>query len=104
MSTSLIVERSPSGGARVVGRINVDNAAAALARGKELGLGGKADGLVDVAELQSADSVTLAVLLAWAAQAGRNGGRLTLVHASSRLRAIAHLSDAEALLGLDTPG
>ncbi|MBL0162770.1 MAG: STAS domain-containing protein [Xanthomonadales bacterium] len=102
MSTSLIVERSPSGDVRVAGRINVDNAAAALAQGKALGEGGKA-GLIDITALQSADSVTLAVLLAWAAQARRNGGRLAFVHATSRLRAIAHLSDAEALLGLDTP-
>lgn len=102
MSTALIVEKSPSGGARVAGRINVDNAAAALAQGKELGVGGKS-GLVDVADLQSADSVTLSVLLAWAAQARRNGGQLAFVNASSRLRAIAHLSDAEDLLGLDAP-
>ncbi len=103
MNTALIVEGFPSGGGRVAGRINVDNAAAALVRGSELGIGDRI-GLVDVAGLKSADSVTLAVLLAWAAQARRNGGGLAFVHASSRLRAIAHLSDAEALLGLDAPG
>lgn len=100
MNTALIVERSLSGGGRVAGRINVDNAAAALAQGKKLGVDGKS-GLVDVAELHSADSVTLAVLLAWAARAQHNGGHLAFVHASSRLRAIAHLSDAEDLLCLD---
>lgn len=103
MSTSLIVERSPSGDARVAGRIDVDNAAAALAQGKQLDAGG-GTGRIDIAALQSADSVTLAVLLAWAALARRNGGRLAFVHATSRLRAIAHLSDAEGLLGLDAPG
>ncbi len=103
MKTALIVERSPNGGGRVAGRIDVDNAAAALVQGREFGVGGKR-GLVDVADLQSADSVTLAVLLAWAAQARRNGGQLAFVRASSRLRAIAHLSDAEVMLGLDAPG
>ena len=103
MKTALIVERSPNGGGRVAGRIDVDNAAAALVQGREFGVGGK-PGLVDVADLQSADSVTLAVLLAWAAQARRNGGQLGFVHASSRLRAIAHLSDAEDLLGLGASG
>lgn len=99
MSAALIVERSP-GGARVAGRISVDNANTALAQGRALGVAGQA-GKVDVAELRSADSVTLAVLLAWAAQAQRSGGSLVFMHASSRLRAIAHLSDAESLLGLD---
>ena len=102
MNSSLIVERSPSGGGRVVGRINVDNAAVALSQGKELGVGNKTS-LVDVADLQSADSITLAVLLAWAAQARRNGSQLAFAHASTRLRAIARLSDAEALLGLESP-
>lgn len=103
MSTALIVERSPAGGGRVAGRINVDNAGAALEQGKALVVNGQVD-RVDVAELHSADSVTLAVLLAWAAHARRNGGSLAFLHASSRLRAIAHLSDAEALLGLDMAG
>lgn len=102
MSTALIVESSPGGG-RVAGRINVDNAGAALDQGKALLVAGQV-GRVDVAELHSADSVTLAVLLAWAAHARRNGGSLAFLHASSRLRAIAHLSDAEALLGLDVAG
>ncbi|MFZ1837923.1 MAG: STAS domain-containing protein, partial [Dokdonella sp.] len=70
---------------------------------KALVVGGRVD-RVDVAELHSADSVTLAVLLAWAAHARRNGGSLAFLHASSRLRAIAHLGDAEALLGLDMAG
>ena len=104
MNASLIVEKSPAGGVRVAGRITVDNAAGALEQYRELGAAGES-GRVDVADLHSADSVTLAVLLAWAARARRNGGGgLAFVHASSRLRAIAHLSDAEALLGLDTPG
>ena len=103
MKSSLIVERSPSGGVRIAGRITVDNAAGALEQARGLGSAGNS-GQVDIGELQSADSVTLAVLLAWAAQACRNGGSgAVFVHASSRLRAIAHLSDAEPLLRLDTP-
>lgn len=101
MNEILRVERSASGGSRVAGQITVGNAAVALAQGRELGTNG-VSAMIDIAELQSADSVTLAVLLAWAAQARRNGGSVAYVNISSRLRAIAHLGDAESLLGFDS--
>ena len=101
MSNSLIIELTSPGVGRVAGRIDVDNAAIALIRGSALQAGGRSLE-VDLAELHSADSVTLAVLLEWAAQARTRGNRLIFRQASSRLRAIAHLSDAEQLLGLDS--
>ena len=100
MSSLLTIELISPRAGRVVGRIDVDNAAVALSRGSVLQVDGKNID-VDLAELESADSVTLAVLLEWAAQARRRGSRLIYRQASSRLRAIAHLSDAESLLGLD---
>ncbi len=98
MSESLIIENGPAGGGRVAGRIDVDNASTALARGIALYAVGKSVN-ADLSGLDSADSVTLAVLLAWAVRARKSGGTLTFTGASSRLQAIAHLGDAEPLLG-----
>ena len=55
---------------------------------------------VDLKGLHSADSVTLAVLLDWMARARRQEGDLLFRNVPKRLRSIAHLSDAEDLLGL----
>jgi ABC-type transporter Mla MlaB component len=100
VNTSLTVEMASSSAGRVAGRIDVDNAATALARGADLFAVGKSLS-VDLSALESADSVTLAVLLAWAARARRAGGMLSFEAASSHLRSIAHLSDADGLLGFD---
>jgi phospholipid transport system transporter-binding protein len=98
VSTSLTIEMATPSTGRIEGSIDVDNAATALSRGADLFAAGKVIS-ADLSGLQSADSVTLAVLLAWAARARRAGGVLSFAGASSRLRSIAHLSDAEDLLG-----
>ncbi|MEO8011511.1 MAG: STAS domain-containing protein [Dokdonella sp.] len=81
---------------RVSGRINVDNASDALARGREFLSG--AQRRVDLSALESADSVTLSVLLAWAAPSSRRGEAVEFAGMPSRLQALAHLSDADQLL------
>ncbi len=98
MSHSPSIEIMASGYGRIVGRIDVENAPEALSRGTDLFAVGKPL-IADISELQSADSITLAVLLALAARARKSGGALSFTRASERLKAIAHLGDAEPLLG-----
>jgi anti-anti-sigma factor len=100
VSTRFAVDRLADRGFRVGGRIDVGNANAAMAAGAELAAS-RHPVEVDLGALESADSVTLAVLLDWAARARRGGGDLAFRNVPDRLRSIAHLSDAEALLGLD---
>ena len=101
MSDRFTLERRKGEPARVSGRIDVGNAAQALAAGEPLAAAsGRLE--INLGDLQSADSVTLAVLLAWSARARRNGVELVYRDASPRLRSIAHLSDAEDLLGIES--
>ena len=101
MSDRFTLERRTGEQPRVSGRIDVGNAAQALAAGEPLAAAsGRLE--INLGDLQSADSVTLAVLLAWSARARRNGVELVYRDASPRLRSIAHLSDAEDLLGIES--
>ena len=101
MSDRFTLERRTGEQARVSGRIDVGNAAQALAAGEPLAAAsGRLE--INLEDLQSADSITLAVLLAWSARARRNGVELVYRDASPRLRSIAHLSDAEDLLGIES--
>jgi len=84
---------------RVSGRVDVANARDAMKRGRMAAKPGVRMH-VDVGALASADSVTLAVLLEWAAHARRRGGAFIFDAVPHRLRAIAHLSDVEDLMGL----
>ncbi len=72
------------------GRIDTANAAQVLRDGGRV-IASPVD--IDLAGLESADSVTLAVLLAWAARGG-----VTFSSLPPPLRALAHLSGVEALL------
>ena len=74
--------------------------AAALARSDELLTGAASDISVDVARLEAVDSATLAVLLAWSARAQEAGQRIRYTGIPDGLRALAHLCDAEPLLGI----
>lgn len=99
MSTPLALELDAAGNGRVAGRIDVTNAARVLADGARFSKAGTRIE-IDLKDLESADSVTLAVLLAWAAAARRNGGDIVYRRIPQRLLAIAHLGDAEPLLGI----
>jgi phospholipid transport system transporter-binding protein len=96
---ALRIERVGASGVRVSGEIAFANARDAVARTSELFAGG-GDVAVDLAGLSRADSATLGVLLIWAATAAMRGVRLRFTNAPAGLRALAHLCDAEPLLGL----
>lgn len=74
-------------------RISFDNAAVALRTPP-------AAGRVDLSDLVDADSATLAVLIAWVAQARARGGELRYHNAPQTLLNLARLSDVDGLLGL----
>lgn len=95
---ALRLETSASGAVAVQGAISFDNAADALRAAPQAPRDGKLD--VDLSALTDADSVCLAVLIAWAAQAHARGGQLRYLNAPPGLRNLAHLSDVEGLLGL----
>jgi len=79
------VESDTLGTLRVTGAITFANAARALN--------------IDLAALEDADSATLAVLIAWSAQARRRGAALRYQRAPQGLRNLARLCDVDALLG-----
>ena len=93
------IERADAARVRVAGEIGFANAADAVARTGEL-FTGNADVTVDLAGLARSDSATLGVLLIWAATAAVRGVRLRFANAPPGLMALAHLCDAEPLLGI----
>ncbi len=100
MSTQFQIERGDAAHVRVAGAIGFAGADMALARGAELYAAGANEVVVDVSGLRDVDSATLAILLAWAARARDRGVTLRFAGIPSGLRALAHLCDAEPLLGI----
>lgn len=98
--SELRLDRVDAGRLRASGALGFTEARAAFARGDALAEGGAREVDLDVAGLEHVDSATLAVLLAWAARAAQRGTRVRLVAVPDGLRALAHLSDAEGLLGI----
>jgi ABC-type transporter Mla MlaB component len=98
-ASSLRIERADAAHVRVVGEIGFTNAGDAVARTGEL-FAGSSDVTADLAGLVHADSATLGVLLIWAAAAAVRGAKLRFANAPEGLMALAHLCDAEPLLGL----
>jgi phospholipid transport system transporter-binding protein len=98
--TALRIERADAGQFRIAGRLGFPEATAALGRSSELFDGNARDVAVDVAGLEGVDSATLAVLLAWSARAQSRGIALRFTGVPAGLRALAHLCDAEPLLGI----
>ncbi|MEZ5461402.1 lipid asymmetry maintenance protein MlaB [Dokdonella sp.] len=97
MSAGFSLESAGPGRARISGRIDVENAAEVFELG--LLLSGDGPGMeVDVSALTTADSVTLAVLIAWAGRARKQGKGVHYSGISDQLRALARLSDVESLL------
>lgn len=97
MPSALSITADGDHRARIAGRIHVANAAAVLIRFDELPRA--ASVTVDVSALGDADGITLAVLLAWAARAAREGCRMHFVALPDKLRALAQLCEVEELLG-----
>lgn len=90
---------SDDGILRLTGRIGYSNAAAMLPVGRKALANGNVTQL-DLAGLKASDSATLAMLLAWAAEARRSKRRLVMSGAPGGLRALARLANAEELLQL----
>ena len=100
MSAAFTLERTGAGCARLSGRLGFAEAAVAFRRSGELLDGAPASLDVDAGALREVDSATLALLLAWAADAARLGTRLRVRSAPEGLRALAQLCGTEALLGI----
>jgi ABC-type transporter Mla MlaB component len=98
-SGSFRIERADAAHVRVAGEIGFQNAGDAVARTGAL-FAGASDVTVDIAGLAQVDSATLGVLLIWAAAAAVRGVKLRFANAPQGLMALAHLCDAEPLLGL----
>ncbi|MEO5622622.1 MAG: STAS domain-containing protein [Dokdonella sp.] len=101
MADALRIERVDAAHVRVAGRLGFADAAAALERSDELLEGNASEVALDVGALAGIDSATLAVLLAWSARARIRGTLVRLTEVPAELRALAHLCDAEPLLGID---
>ncbi|MEO6688766.1 MAG: STAS domain-containing protein [Dokdonella sp.] len=97
---ALRIERGEGGQFRVAGRLGFSEAATALARSSELLVANGGEVSIDVSGLEAVDSATLAVLLAWGARAQTTGIVLRFIGVPAGLRALAHLCDAEPLLGI----
>ena len=93
------VESDTLGTLRVSGAISYANAASALARMPQPGRSGSTMD-IDLSALEKPDSATLAVLIAWAARANRQGVTLRYKRAPQGLRNLAQLSDVDTLLGM----
>jgi phospholipid transport system transporter-binding protein len=94
------LETDSLGTLRLHGTISFANAAQALAAPPQAPRGGTALNL-DLAALEGADSATLAVLIAWSAQAIRRGTTMRYHRAPTGLRNLARLCDVQGLLGLE---
>ena len=94
----LRIERADAAHVRVVGAIGFANGGDAVARTGEL-FAGAADVTADLGGLTHADSATLGVLLIWAATAAVRGVMLRFANVPEGLLALAHLCDADPLLG-----
>ena len=92
------VESDTLGTLRVSGAISFANAGRALAAAPQAPRAGSPLN-IDLAALENADSATLAVLIAWTAQARRRGAELRYLRAPQGLRNLARLCEVEGLLG-----
>lgn len=99
MSAALRIERVDPAQVRVAGELGFANAGEGVARTGEL-FGSGSEVTVDLTGLTRSDSATLGVLLIWAARAAARDTRLRFSNVPAGLGALAHLCDAEPLLGI----
>ena len=100
MSAALRIQRIDATHVRVEGELGFGNAPDGVARTDELFAGTGSEVVVDLGGLARADSAALGVLLIWAARAALRRVRLRFSNVPAGLRALAHLCDAEPLLGI----
>ncbi|MET0232265.1 MAG: STAS domain-containing protein [Rhodanobacteraceae bacterium] len=97
---SFRIERTDASSVRVSGTIGFADAGDAVKRTDEVFAANAKDVTVDLGGVARADSATLGVLLIWAASAAVRGVKLRFANLPQGLQALAHLCDAEPLLGL----
>ena len=95
----LRIERIDASHVRIAGEIGFGNAGEGVARVGEV-VAGSSDVTVDLGGLVRVDSATLGVLLLWAATAAMRRVKLRFSEVPAGLKALAHLCDAEPLLGI----
>jgi len=100
VSDSFALTANARGGLAVTGSISYENAAQALRESPQTGAADQSVD-VDLSALADADSATLAVLIAWAAQARTRGAKLNYRHAPQALANLARLCEVDSLLGLE---
>lgn len=100
MSEGFALTANAQGALAVSGAISFENAAQALRAAPQSASTDKMINL-DLSGLADSDSATLAVLIAWAAQAHARGAILAYRHAPPALANLARLCDVERLLGLE---
>ncbi|HET8731116.1 MAG TPA: STAS domain-containing protein [Moraxellaceae bacterium] len=83
---------------RVEGVVGFDNADAACAEGITALASMPSVVTLDLAGLESATTVTVAVLLSWARSLSARGGRMQLAHVPEKCRAILGVSGLSAAL------
>jgi anti-anti-sigma factor len=89
---------------KLAGAVDFANADACCEQGLKLLAGMPAEVTVDLGGLESAGTVTVAVLLRWARSVAARNGRLSLAQVPQKCRAILHVSGlAEALPELAAP-
>lgn len=93
------VESDTLGTLRVSGAITYANAGRALAHSPQAPRAGSPLA-IDLSALENADSATLAVLIAWSAQARRRGAALRYLRAPQGLLNLARLCGVDTLLGI----
>lgn len=101
-ATFRLEQRAPDG-LVLSGALVFATAANALAQTRSA-LSGVNRATLDLRGVQRADSAGLAVLLALSADARNQARTLSLQNVPEGLRALAHLSDVEALLGIAPVG
>jgi phospholipid transport system transporter-binding protein len=94
---SFSFEADSTGAMRLRGAISFANAAQAARQAPGAPRGATLD--LDLAALESADSATLAVLIAWSAAARRRGATLRYRRAPQGLLNLARLTEVDRLLG-----
>ena len=92
------LETDSPGALRLRGAISFANAAQAFTAAPQAPARGVALD-IDLAALESADSATLAVLIAWSAAARKHGTALRYLRAPQGLRNLAKLTEVDGLLG-----
>lgn len=83
---------------RVQGVVDFDNADRVCAEGLQKLAGLPATVTLDLAGLESASTVTVAVLLRWGRALAARGGRLQLSHVPAKCRAILQVSGLSAAM------